>query len=70
LHRVIDLICSLSESLLAREIPGLACPDPGDAKPENFQEVITLGSVIHRLDTSSDPPKPYEPKRPPSGMAA
>ena len=58
------------DGILAGKIEALARTDPREAKAENFPEVVVLGAVIHRLDSSSGPVKAYTPRRPPSAMSA
>jgi len=58
------------DGILAGKIEALARTDPREAKAENFQEVVVLGAVIHRLDTSGGPVKAYRPSQPPSAMSA
>ena len=58
------------DGILAGKIEALARTDPREAKAEDFPEVVVLGAVIHRLDSSSGPVKSYIPSRPPSAMSA
>gem|GEM_PF-5731418 len=53
--------------LLAVKIEALARLDLGEVKLEDYPEVIILGGVIRRIDTSTWPVKPYVPRRPPVG---
>ena len=50
--------------ILAGKVEALARMAPGEAKPEDFEEVIVFGAVVHKFDTETWPPSSYVPGLP------